>query len=172
MPSLDPLLETLSASRTELLHTADSVAPAQWLARPAAKAWSTAEVIAHLTMVERTVTDAAGRVLLHPPKPLPFFRRLHWPLWIVARRILRRKSPLPLDPALLGAKETMLAELRAARVRTLAFLTETRDRELCAYSWPHPFLGNLNFYDWFRLLANHEVRHTKQILEIVDTLQN
>ncbi len=171
MPSPDPLLETLNASRTELLHTADSVAPGRWLARPAAKAWSTAEVIAHLTMVERTVTDAADRVLLHSPKPLHLFRRLHWPLWIVTRRILRRKSPIPLDPALLGTKENMLAELRAARERTLAFLTGTRDRDLSAYSWPHPFLGNLNFYDWFRFLAHHEVRHTKQILEIVDTLR-
>jgi hypothetical protein len=171
MPSLDPLLETLNASRSELLHTADSVAPGQWLARPAAKAWSAAEVIAHLIMVERTVTDGASRVLLHPPKPLPFFRRLHWPLWIVARRILRRKSPIPLDPALLDTKENMLAELRAARERTLAFLTGMQGRDLSAYSWPHPFLGNLNFYDWFRLLANHEVRHTKQILEIVDTLR-
>lgn len=65
----------------------------------------------------------------------------------------------------------MLARLRAARTRTRAFLEETAGRDLRAYYWPHPFFGPLNFYDWFRTMAHHEVRHTKQLREIVEFFQ-
>ena len=171
MPSPDSILEELGAARTDLLRSADGVAPTHWRTSPRAGAWSTGEVIAHLGMVERTVTGTAGRLLEHPPKHVPFFRRLHRPLAFVSLRIFRVKSPLPLDPALLGEKEKMLAELRLTRERTLAFLSVNRDKDLRAYRWPHPFLGSLNFSEWFLLLARHEVRHTKQIREIIESLR-
>src|SRR5438132_449986 len=84
---------------------------------------------------------------------------------------VRRKTPIPLDPELFAAsKEAMLAELRSVRERTLAFLEETYDRNLRAYYWPHPFLGKLNFYNWFTFIAAHEIRHTKQMVEITKNL--
>jgi len=51
------------------------------------------------------------------------------------------------QPDGLADKETMMAELRSVRERTLAFLEETHQRKLEAYFWRHPFLGYLNFYD-------------------------
>jgi hypothetical protein len=97
-------------------------------------------------------------------------KRFHFPMWLVESRIIRRKSPIPLDPSLLNAKEEMLGELRAARERTLAFLVETSKRDLSAYCWPHPFLGMLNGYEWFEMIASHEIRHTKQMREIAARL--
>jgi hypothetical protein len=92
------------------------------------------------------------------------------PLLLVEARVIRRKSPIPLDPEMLGEKEEMLAELREVRERTLAFLEETRGRDLSAYRWAHPFLGCLNAYDWMVMIAAHEVRHTKQMREIAAKL--
>ena len=97
---------------------------------------------------------------------VPFLKRFHFPMWLVESRIIRRKSPIPLDSSLLNTKEEMLGELRAARERTLAFLQETSKRDLSAYCWPHPFLGMLNVYEWFEMIASHEIRHTKQMKEI------
>ena len=71
---------------------------------------------------------------------------------------------------MLGDKELMLAELRGARERTLAFLEETNGRELSGYRWPDPFLGMLNVYEWFEMIAAHQTRHTKQVKEIVELL--
>ena len=62
----------------------------------------------------------------------------------------------------------MLADLAALRRRTLALLQDNGDRDLSAHRWKHPFFGYLNFYEWFKLIAHHEARHTKQIREIVD----
>ena len=110
--------------------------------------------------------SGADRITQKAPKHIPFMKRGHLPLWLVEARILKRKSPLPLDPGLVGSKEDMLAELRAARERTLAFLEETKGRDLSPYYWPHPFLGMLNLYDWFEMIAAHQIRHAKQMREI------
>ncbi len=50
------------------------------------------------------------------------------------------------------------------------FLDETHDRDLSVYYWPHPFLGQLNFYNWFTFIAVHQVRHTKQMVDIAKNL--
>ena len=89
---------------------------------------------------------------------------------LVEARVGRRQSPVPLAQELLGAKEEMLGELRTTRERTQAFLEETRHRNLATYYWQHPALGMLNVYGWMRFLGAHEVRHAKQMREIVDGL--
>ena len=171
MPHLATIRKNLETSRVNLLRVADAIPALQWRTSPGNSSCSAAEVIAHLTMVERGVTGKADRVVQHPPRRVSAFGRLHLPVRIVEHRILRRKTPIPLDPAMLGEKEEMLAALRHARERTLIFLDETRDRNLREYFWPHPFLGNLNFYNWFQMIASHEVRHTKQIQEMVEALR-
>ena len=87
---------------------------------------------------------------------------------LVESRLVKRKSPVALQPEaeLLACKETMLAELRGVRERTLSFLLETHGRDCSVYCWRHPFLGTLNFFEWFTLVAAHQIRHTKQMVEI------
>lgn len=53
----------------------------------------------------------------------------------------------------------------------MAFVEETRGRDLSQYHMPHPFLGTLNTYEWFQMIASHEVRHAKQMKEIATALQ-
>ena len=90
---------------------------------------------------------------------------------VVESRLIRRKAPSPPpDTQLLPEKEEMLAELRGVRERTLAFIEETRGRDLRPYRYKHSFLGSLNLYEWFQFIASHEVRHTKQMREIAANL--
>src|SRR2546423_3178632 len=124
--------------------------------------WCAAQLIAHLITVERSVIAKANRVLQHPPKHIAFLSRFHLPLALVEKRLIRRKTPIPLDLQLIREKEDMLAELRHVRERTLAFIQETRGRDLAQYRWRHPFLGSLNAYEWLRFIASHQVRHAKQ----------
>jgi hypothetical protein len=142
----------------------------QWNRKPGADKWSTAEIVAHLVMVERAIIGGADRITRKNPQKVPFLKRFHLPLWLVETRVIRRKTPIPLDPSLLGDKETMLAELRDARERTLSFLEETESRDLSAYCWPHLFIGVLNVYEWFEIIAAHQLRHAKQVKEIAEWL--
>jgi hypothetical protein len=163
---ITPILEKLAEAQTAFLCAADAVPSGQWSRKPHAEEWSAAEVVAHLVMVERTIVGNADRVTQKSPRPVPFLKRIHLPLWLVSARLIRLKSPIPLDPALVGNKEEMFGELRAARERALAFLEETSNRDLNSYRWPHPFLGSLNVYEWFEMIAAHQLRHTKQMREI------
>jgi DinB superfamily len=91
-------------------------------------------------------------------------------MMIVEARIIRRRAPTPIEPQMVHEKEEMLAELQGVRERTLAFIEETKGRDLSQYSMPHPFLGTLNAYEWFQFIASHEIRHMKQMREIARTL--
>src|SRR5262249_185469 len=144
--------------------------PEQWKTRPGKGCWSAGEVIAHLIMVERGVVGTADRIQQKTPKQFSFFARLHLPIRIVEARLIRTKTPIPLDPALVKEKETMLGALRHVRERTLAFLEETKGRNLSKYRWRHPFLGSFDVYDWFQFVAAHEARHEKQMREIAGNL--
>jgi hypothetical protein len=121
-------------------------------------------------MVERGVLEKADRVSQKSPKRVSMLRRIHLPMALAAVRVIRRKSPIPVDPEMLRDKEIMLAELRTVRERSLAFLEETRGRDLGEYCWKHPALGTLNTYEWMQFIAAHEVRHTKQMREIAADL--
>jgi len=169
--ALEPILDKLARAQRSLLRTADSVPAEQWKATPARGGWSAAEVVAHLIMVERSVIGNADKISQKPPKHFPIVRRFHLPLALVQARIVRRKTPIPVDAGLVREKEDMLAELREVRGRTLAFLEETKGRDLSVYRWPHPFLGTLNMYEWLVMIAAHEIRHEKQMREIAASLR-
>jgi hypothetical protein len=171
VPKLELILENLAKAQQRLLRAADSVPSEQWKIHPDRGSWSAAELVAHLIIVERTIIGAADRVLQRGPKRVSLLKRFHLPLLVGEIRLVKLKSPLPLDPELVQEKETMLAELREARGRTLAFIEETKHRDLRAYRWRHPFLGTLNMYGWFQLIASHEIRHEKQLREIASCLR-
>jgi len=165
MTSLQPIRKKLARSQTAFFRAADAIPGEKWGNCPGFNQWSAAELVAHLVVVERGVVTNADRLTQRAPIPVSF-PRLHFPMWLVEARVIRRKSPVPLDESLMAEKEAMLAGLRGMRERTLAFISETERRDLSAYCWRHPFLGVLNLYEWLEMIAAHQLRHTKQIREI------
>jgi uncharacterized damage-inducible protein DinB len=168
---LDSILSAMARAHTGFLSAADALDADGWKTPPDEGKWSAAELVAHLMMVERAVVAKADRVRQHPPKRVSLLKRIHIPMALVESRWIRRKSPVPVEPEMLGEKEVMLAELRAVRERSLEFLEQTRSRNLGEYCWAHPALGTLNTYEWMQFIASHEVRHTKQMREIVASLR-
>jgi len=166
VPQLEPIQKKLYRAQQNLLRAADAIPAQLWKTCPREGAWSAAELIAHIMTVERTVVAAADRILKKQPKPTPVLKRFRLPFAFAEMRLIRLKTPIPVDSRLLREKDAMLAELREVRERTLAFMEETRNRDLSAYRWRHPFLGSLNAYEWFFLLGSHQIRHEKQMREI------
>jgi uncharacterized damage-inducible protein DinB len=167
---LDAIREKLRLAQTGFCRVADRIGAEEWAEQPGREAWSAAELVAHLVVVERGVIGKADSVIRKTPLAIPFSQRMHLPIWLVEARVIRRKSPLPQDESLLAEKETMLGTLRGARERTLAFLDETEKRDLSVYRWRHPFLGMLTTYDWMQMIAAHQNRHRKQMQEIIEKL--
>ena len=165
-PPVEAIIGKLAHAQEGLLRAADAIPADEWKASPGNEAWSAAELVAHLIGAERFILGTADRMTQKPADPAPFYKRMHLPLALVEARLIRRKTPIPVNPQLVREKEAMLGELREVRGRTLAFLDETKSRDLSAYGWRHPFLGRLNFYEWFAFVGSHEIRHTKQLQEI------
>ncbi|MBI3404463.1 MAG: DinB family protein [Acidobacteria bacterium] len=176
MSRVAAISELLKRTAAALRSVADQVPADKWQQQPKSGGWSAAEIIAHLTMVEDAATGKAAKVVKHPPNPLSFRDRvMKAPAALVRTfvvgRIVRRQTPIPLDPQLLSDKESMLARYADRRKQTLSLLEESGTKNLAAYYWKHPFFGNLDYYTWFRLIGWHEMRHTKQIREIVDSFK-
>ncbi len=170
MPALQSILDRLACAQKELLRAADAVPVVQWETSPGNDRWTAGELTSHLISVERAILRAVDKLLQGPPKPYPWFKRFHLPMALVEARLIKRKSPITVDPRLVRGKEAMLAELLEVRERTLTFVEETRGRDLSEYCWRHPFLGTLNTYQWFQMIASHEIRHAKQMWEIAADL--
>ena len=170
MPRLEPILEKLDRAQHSLLWAADAVPGNLWRTCPRKGGWSAAELIAHIMTVERAVVAATDRILKKQPKHTPVLKRFRLPFAFAEIRVIRLKTPIPLDQNLLREKDAMLAELREVRGCTLAFIEKTRNRDLSAYRWRHPFLGSLNAYEWFSLLGSHQICHEKQMREIAASL--
>ena len=152
------------------MSAADVVSRNQWKSRPGEGRWSAGELAGHLIMMERAILRNTDRLLQKPPKSVPFYKRFHVPMAVAESRLIRRKTPIPLDTQMVREKEEMLAELRQVRERTLAFIEETMGRDLNKYRMTHPFLGSLTTNEWFQLIASHEIRHMKQMREIAGSL--
>jgi hypothetical protein len=170
MPSVQSISESLSRAEAQFLRAVEAIPADQWKCCPSEGRWSAGQLVCHLIRVESTIIKNAGRVLQHPPKPRPFSKRFHLPMALLESRLIRRKTPIPLDPTMVGEKDKMLAQLREVRQQTRAFMEEAARKSLRKYHMPHPFLGTLNLYQWFQMIASHQVRHAKQMKEIAAAL--
>ena len=170
MPSLQSILGNLARAEKQFLGAADAVPASQWKNHPAEGRWSAGELVAHLIQVERAIIKNAAKVLQRPPQPRPLSKRFHLPMALVESRLIPRQTPIPLDPALVGAKDEMLAQLREVRQQTRFFMEQTAGKPLRKYHMPHPFLGTLTLLEWFQIIASHQVRHSKQMQEIATAL--
>jgi hypothetical protein len=171
MPDTVPITKLLSRSQAALLAAAQAVPEDAWRKPPSPGAWSAAEVFAHLTMVEEAITAGMARMLGALPKKIALWQRVHLPVRLAQIRLLKRKTPIPLNPALVLDRAESLARHMALRKRALQLLTENAGRDLGGYRHKHPFFGYLDIYEWFRSIGYHELRHTEQIQEIVEVFQ-
>ncbi|HXN97449.1 MAG TPA: DinB family protein [Candidatus Acidoferrales bacterium] len=169
MKNLTAILGLLQMSRDRFVAIVNDVPANSWRESPGGGAWSPAEVVAHVTTAEQFIVARSKAALQVPPNQPPVLKRFHLPVVLVAWRIRKLKTPIPLDSSLIADRSDALSRLAAAREGTLAFIESTRCRDLSAYRSPHPFLGSLNIYDWVRIIAYHELRHAKQIREVVET---
>jgi hypothetical protein len=165
--NLSLLFEKLRRTREKFEAAAREIPDQHWRTQPRPGAWSAAEVVAHVTMVETLMTGAAAKITRKPHVRVPLSKRFHIPVTLVAWRGVRVETPVPLDALLLDDREVMLSRLAEQRQSTLSVLEGGSDTNLRKYRVQHPLLGSLHYYDWFRTLAQHDARHTKQLRDVL-----
>ena len=166
------VLARLDRSRAELGAAVESIAVGLRQQRPAADRWSTAEVLEHLSLVERLITgrmvdaiaSARGRGLAaetaaRAPLPDAIETRM-------ADRSNRRNAPEASIPTGTVDAGAALRAIEEGHYRLRALAGDVDGLALGEVTFEHPFFGPMTVYQWIELMAAHELRHTEQIREI------
>src|SRR5258706_4314525 len=105
--NLRPLLDKLHRTRDKFENAARRVPEKDWRTPPREGAWSAAEVVAHVIMVETLMTGAAAKITKKPPLLVALWKRVHGPVALVAWRGFRLETPIPFDTLLLHDRRSM-----------------------------------------------------------------
>lgn len=162
------VLAELEENAARLRAALASVPDAAWAARPAPEAWSVAEVVEHLVLVEAGI----GRLLAErlpaapdDPDPAPDVMEARIRAAMANRVEIRVKSPEPFVPTGRWPSPAALREaMEATRTATLAF-ARTTTLPLRARRAPHPRFGPLDGVQWLVFTAAHADRHLAQLRE-------
>ena len=172
---LSDVLTRLDNARATLRGAIDAVPAAMQRQRPAADRWSAAEVLEHLTLVEKifggrivTALETARTGLspeAQPRAPLPDAVEQR-----MGDRVNKRQAPEPARPTGTVDIATGWATLEGNHSHLRAALAGCDGLALSQVTLDHPFFGTMNVYQWVELMAAHEGRHTEQIREIAAAL--
>lgn len=84
----------------------------------------------------------------------------------VAARLNRVKGPDRLMPTARWPHDQLLSEFTAARKRTAEFAANTTV-ELRQHTFPHPFIGPCDCYQWLLFIGAHGERHRAQAEDVM-----
>jgi hypothetical protein len=173
---LTDVLSRLDEARSTLRGALDAIPPAMHRQRPAADRWCAAEVLEHLTLVEKIFSgrivkaiDSARTAGLSPegqprvPLPDAIEQRM-------SDRVNKRQAPDPAQPTGQVDVATGWATLENNHAALRTALAGCNGLALSQVTLDHPFFGTMNVYQWVELIAAHEGRHTAQIREIAAAL--
>jgi hypothetical protein len=163
-------IKRLDSIHQQLKSTVTPIGSEQFSKRPDENEWSVAEVVQHLYLVEERVLAELEKKVKEPPVKTSLLKKLV-PMRIVAFRFRRVIAPKAVRPADLLPKDTALQKYDEARDRMKRFCLEHGKGRLSQVSFLHPLLGYIDGTAAVRMVAFHEVRHFKQINEIIRKLK-
>lgn len=137
--------------------------------RPDERAWSPAEIVEHLSIVEGNMVRLVAKMLdkieseaAHAPAAPPAMPPFSLADYEEQIREQKLTAPETINPRGLPLNESVkrLAASRAA-INEFRPRVETADGTRARY--PHPFFGPLNLYQWLAFIGLHESRHLRQL---------
>ncbi|HET7456852.1 MAG TPA: DinB family protein [Gemmatimonadaceae bacterium] len=176
-PRIAELTDYLARTRSALLAAVDAVPESRRETPPTPGAWSVAQVLDHLALVEdgstRLLTKRVARAReagLGPDRETSSL--LHsLDASGLGSRAQRLDAPEIVLPRAGATAAGSAAALRESRASLLALLREVDGLDLSAVRATHGRLGDIDAYQWVLFLGMHEARHTEQLAEIAATLR-
>ena len=175
-PRLAEIADQLERTRRDLLAAVPArFAPSDLARRPAAGAWSIAEIFDHLAAVEASVARLIEKTLTRAGAAgLPRETSIESVASCLDGTLVRDRShPLPAPEIVLPRPGVSIAEARSsmetAREALRAAMARADGYDLGTVSVQHPLLGPLTLYQWLVMVVHHEARHTEQVAEVAAT---
>lgn len=153
------------------------VSDEQWAWKPSPDRWSVGECAEHIMRSNVALLDSAKRALASAANP-NWYEQTKGKSELLIRVMPNRNpggaggasAPQEIRPdgsfdrrAIIDDFQDLYEELRA--------LTEGSDLPLKAHTTEHPFpiFGTLNAWDWIIYVPLHTIRHSRQIIEVMET---
>jgi hypothetical protein len=172
---LEQVFSRLDAARAALRAAIDTVPESARTVKPAPDRWSAAEVVEHLSIVERIFGERIEQAIQARAAGLDreAAERVQLPDAIVARmadRVNKRQAVEAARPTGALSCDAAWAAFVQGHERVRAAVGAADGLALGEVTVDHPFFGTLTIYQWIELMAAHEARHTEQIKEIASAL--
>lgn len=169
--SVAQIIEHIDETRERLYRRVEGLTDEQATARPDPNAWTPAEIVEHLSIIEDrllrmmtmmlTKAESAserGAAVAAPVEMKPFTLDEY----IGRARGQKFTAPEPLRPTGTASLAESLAKLRRSREELKALRPRAEAVDLSSVTYPHPAFGPLNFYQWLAFIGLHEERHLRQ----------
>jgi uncharacterized damage-inducible protein DinB len=172
-PRIVAVIDPIERVRAELFATVDQLPLELQEARPTEEAWSVAEILEHLSRVERGIAKlialkveelrAADRGETDEYTPVDVAR-----FAIIMDRTRQIEAPERVAARGEWSADEARAALQQSREALLAALKLGDGLALSEVRHAHPILGDLNLYEWVYFVGVHELRHTAQIRAVAE----
>ena len=165
-------IKALHDSQNELMSYIEKLSDEQWNFRPVPFKWTVGETAEHIALSEGLLFSAMERAIATPINPDWETKTANKEAIldnVLAGRKGRAAAPEPIQPLKRKmSRAEIMTMLKDVRAKTLKF-TEQTDVPLKAHTLDHPFpvFGTLNAYQWLLYIPAHNLRHNKQIAEIM-----
>jgi DinB family protein len=172
---LEEVFSRLDRARAALRAAVDTVPESARAVKPAPDRWSAAEVVEHLSIVERIFGERIEKAIQARAAGLDreTADRVTLPDQIEARmadRVNKRNAVEAARPTGALACDAAWTAFEHGHERVRAAVVAADGLALGEVTVDHPFFGTLTIYQWIELMAAHEARHTEQIREIAASL--
>jgi hypothetical protein len=178
------------AVRRQITSRVEPLSEAQQNFRPAEGAWSVAEIIEHLSMIEQNMVRLIGMLLnksegasaetssaqasdatpdattdasaARPFKPFSLDDLVE------TIRDKKLNAPEQVRPGGQASLADSLANMQRSRAIVESFRPRLEAADLGAATYAHPFFGDLDASQWLAFIGHHEARHLRQIERLLD----
>jgi uncharacterized damage-inducible protein DinB len=161
------IVTEIEAVRQALYDAVADLSQAQMDFKPAPDRWSISENLSHLNKVERGLPKLYPMLLQKLEeagwKPETEGSMLNSLDGTVLDGAQKFQAPERVQPQSGLAKAEVLTALQQSRQAILAAVAPSPEYDLSGVTWPHPALGDINFYQWVLFIGKHEQRHLGQI---------
>lgn len=167
---LQELVDRISRNRESLLQSVSGLSEAQLNHKAEETGWSIGDVLNHVSLTDEANAKLTSNMLKRarasspPPDPSPDISVINSMDEIFPRMDAAKfQAPEFVKPHPHTPVDESLAKLTASRERMLANIEQLDGLDLSGLTFPHPFAGELNAYQWILMAGAHEARHARQI---------
>ncbi|MEP6834647.1 MAG: DinB family protein [Gemmatimonas sp.] len=174
---LAELVNYATDTRQQLEAFVQSVPASMQTQRAEPDGWSVAENIEHLCMIE----DSVGRLITSMAKQLRADNAQETDTSSMLNALdqfglpatkAKLIAPSAYRPTGTLSTAEALEKLRDIRARVLEAVQKANGLDLTKASFPHPFFGPMDGYQWLLMIGQHEMRHLNQMKSSVQKLTN